>query len=631
MPANWKSRCTVLSRLGRHHFAFFRGYLDGIDLRKLSARYIETNSMLADTTDLRAANSLLAWIIEELTLIARRSGNTAGIRLIRMAPEKLATGMPLHVPDLEEFSGERDPYGMFSEHELLQLFEEEYAHLLIPGSNRRLNRNKRLRERQIAVLTCLESLVDADPRLEDRIDGWFDPAIARRLVNAGITTLNELVTTIEIYGFRWYTRVPRIGVRAAGHIRDWLLLPETAQSLGVTLSVRSVQARKRIDLSTLPVLPRRTAIVPLEQFDLPEALSGAFGTNRGKQSKLNARTDLEAIDAWLRHRQMGSNTLRAYRKEAERFLLWSVLEAGKALSSLTVSDCIAYRDFLSRLGQESDERWRERFSVPQSDWIGQRGIDRFSLRWRPFEGSLSATSQRTALIILQGMMQWFCDASYLYNNPFKTMPRLARPKSCSAAPRSLNAADWDEVEGHLASMKKDHAYFRLRFILALACTTGCSVSTLASMKRSDLYVACCDEKQEGQWELVVAGKGAIQRRINLDHAFILKMNDYFQQRGYQSFIEAPAETPLIASYPAPFVLEPKASTSAEKNAISVGESPLSPARIYKIFKSFFGEMAAATEIVSPTKAARYKAVSPHWLKPTVAPKRSQNRQIFPGE
>ena len=90
---------------------------------------------------------------------------------------------------------------------------------------------------------------------------------------------------IENYGFRWYTRVPRIGLKAAGHIRDWLLLPETAQSLDVTLSVRSVQLKNLIDLSTLPVLPRRTAVVPLERFELPETLSGASGSivenNRG--------------------------------------------------------------------------------------------------------------------------------------------------------------------------------------------------------------------------------------------------------------------------------------------------------------------------------------------------------------
>ena len=44
MPANWISRGTVLVQLGRHHFAFFRGYLDGLDLRQLSERYIETNA-----------------------------------------------------------------------------------------------------------------------------------------------------------------------------------------------------------------------------------------------------------------------------------------------------------------------------------------------------------------------------------------------------------------------------------------------------------------------------------------------------------------------------------------------------------------------------------------------------------
>lgn len=616
MPANWKSRGTVLTRIGRHHFAFFRGYLDGIDIKQLSARYIETNSMLANGADLRKAHSLLAWIKEQLTLIARRSGNAAGIRLIRMAPERLAVGAPPHVPDLEEFCDERDPYRMFSEHELLQLFEEEYGHLLTSKSDRRLNRNKRLRERQMVVLATLEALVDGDPRLEDRIDGWLDPAIAKRLIDAGITTLDELVIRIETYGFRWYTKVPRIGMKAAGYIREWLILPETAHSLGVTLSPRSVLARKHIIPATLPALPCHTGIVPLERFESPEALNGASGANRGKQSTLNARTDMEAIGAWIIHRGVGNNTSRAYRREAERFLLWSVLEAGKALSSLTVNDCVSYRDFLSRIGRESEAQWAEQFRIPQSDWIGRRGIDRFSSRWRPFEGALSGASQQTALVILAGMMQWLCNSGYLTNNPFKAMPQRARPKERGDVSRCLTSGEWSLLEDKLASKVKDHPYFRLRFILALARTTGCSMATLASMKRGDVSPSTFGEKLDAQWMMVVVERGAKVRSIALGQAILSTMDDYFQQRGYRSFLDAPAGAPLIANYSAPLAVIGRLPETSKAGAMTASELPLSPARIYKILKTFFGEVATATELIDPDMAARYRAMSPHWLKRT---------------
>ena len=47
------------------------------------------------------------------------------------------------------------------------------------------------------------------------------------------------------------------------------------------------------------------------------------------------------MQAWLRLRLAGSHTWRAYRKEAERFLLWAVMERRRALSSLDGDDCVA--------------------------------------------------------------------------------------------------------------------------------------------------------------------------------------------------------------------------------------------------------------------------------------------------
>lgn len=165
LPVNWISRGTVLIQLGRHHFAFFRGYLNGLDLRQLSERYIETDVGHCGSTNLRTAKSLIAWINEQLAVTARRTGNAAGLRVIRMPPEKLAGEGRKDVPDLDEFREEHDPHQMFSERELLELFEQEYGHPSV-GADRRSKRNKRLRDRQIAVLNRLEALVQADPRLE---------------------------------------------------------------------------------------------------------------------------------------------------------------------------------------------------------------------------------------------------------------------------------------------------------------------------------------------------------------------------------------------------------------------------------------------------------------------------------
>jgi site-specific recombinase XerD len=604
MPANWISRGTVLIQLGRHHFAFFRGYLDGLDLGQLSERYIETDIAHSGSTDLRTAKSLIAWIIEQLTVTARRTGNAAGLRIIRMPPEKLAAEKHTDVPDLDEFREARDPHQMFSERELLELFEQEYGH---PGAgaDRRFKRNKRLRDRQMAVLNRLEMLVQADPRLEDGVDGWLDPAIAKRLVAAGINTVEDLVRTIESHGFRWYAKVPRIGIKAAGYVSEWLILPETTTALGVTLSVRSVRPRKQIRPEMLPALPRRGGIAPIEQFDVPQGLSGAFGSNRGERSSLSARNDLEAINSWLTRRKPGSHTVRAYRKEAERFLLWAVLEAGKALSSLTVEDCISYRDFLWRIGREPEDQWGQRFRIPQADWMGPRGIDRFSVRWRPFEGSLSESSQKTALVILQGMMQWLCDQNYLHNNPFKALPHLASRREGMDISRALTVDEWSATKAYLVSMEKNQKYFRLRFILALAYSTGCRLAELTSLRRSDLISFVRAGEHETQWELIVVGKGDKVRRVQLNRLVVAEIEMYFQKRGHDSFTGVSPDTPLIAAVPT-------------NKGVRLPESPLSPARVYKVLKDFFAEVADATEASNPLLADKYRRVSTHWLRHTFA-------------
>lgn len=437
------------------------------------------------------------------------------------------------------------------------------------------------------------------------MDGWLDPAIAKRLVAAGIHTVEDLVETIEAHGFCWYTKMPRIGIKAAGYVSEWLMLPESATALGVTLSIRSTRPRKQIRPGMLPALPRRAGIAPIEQFDVPVALSGAFGCNRGQRSSLGARNDLEAVNTWLTWRKPGSHTLRAYRKEAERFLLWAVLEAGKALSSLNVEDCISYRDFLWRIGREPEDQWRQRFHMPQADWMRPRGVDRFSVRWRPFEGSLSESSQKTALVILQGMMQWLCDQNYLYNNPFKAPPHLASRREGMEISRALTVAEWSATKAHLASMTKDKKYFRLRFILALGYSTGCRLAELTSLKRRDLVSFVRAGEQETQWELIVVGKGDTVRRVQLNRLIVAETEMYFQKRGYGSFADALSDAPLIANVPT-------------NKGVHLPESPLSAGRVYKVLKDFFGEMARATEGQDPVLAEKYRRVSTHWLRHTFA-------------
>lgn len=606
MAAAWIERGTVLIQLGRHHFAFYRGYLDGLDIRTLSRRYLETTPDDEDSEmDLRVAKSMVKWIRDQLTVTARRTGNTSAAKLLRVAPEALRISYAPNVPSLDEFREERDPHEMFSEQDLIDLFHAEYG-ATDKRAERRTQRNDRLRRKQMEMLKRLEELTDADPHPYDGVDGWLDPVIAERLMAVGIKTLGQLVETINQHGFRWYTKVPRVGIKAAKQIVDWLMLPETVESLGERLSARGIMPRREMTAAMLTPMVLKTAIVPMENFLVPHELNGTFGENRGERPTLSARNDLEAIQTWLARRQADSHTYRSYRKEAERFLLWSILEAGKPISSLTVEDCISYRNFLWYLGRQTPEVWAQYYRIPQDRWMGNRAIERHSKHWRPFEGPLSASSQKLALTIIQGMMEWLTEQNYLHNNPFKAMPHLAKRRVEGLdVSRALTMAEWRMVKAYLGKMEQDQRYYRLRFILALAYSTGCRLSELASLKRSNMRSFTRNGEDSLQWEIEVTGKGDFVRTVQLNANVVSEIKQYLRLRGHQTLSEVPPDTPLIASLPVPG--RPGSS-----------DDPLSASRLYKVLKGFFKEVAASVLVDDLEMAQKLRSASTHWLRHTFA-------------
>ena len=128
-------------------------------------------------------------------------------------------------------------------------------------------------------------------------------------------------------------------------------------------------------------------VVPQEQLLVPAAVDGSRGAFRGPVEKctLSAHTEYDAVNAWLSVHEFQA-TQRAYRKEAERVILWAVLERWRALSSLTAEDAIAYRAFLRR-------------PAPRSRWVGP-ARPRMASDWRPFAGDLSPRSVAYALSVV---------------------------------------------------------------------------------------------------------------------------------------------------------------------------------------------------------------------------------------
>lgn len=130
-------------------------------------------------------------------------------------------------------------------------------------------------------------------------------------------------------------------------------------------------------------------------------------------------------------------TFENYRKEAERLLLWAIVQLGKPLSLLTHEDLQLFRQFLQD-------------PQPRPHWVaeGGRKFPRHDPRWRPFYGALAASSQRQAMVIINALFAWLVEAGYLAGNPLS----LSRQRTRRTKPRITRYLDrelWQEVKLHI--------------------------------------------------------------------------------------------------------------------------------------------------------------------------------------
>ena len=166
-------------------------------------------------------------------------------------------------------------------------------------------------------------------------------------------------------------------------------------------------------------MPELPSIETLPVITLPSALDGNNGANRARSGvrQTAADTDVEAIRLWLAEYAGSPHTLRSYRKEAVRLLVWATQGLGKPLSSLNREDLLAYEMFLAR---------------PSVEWIDpdlpRRGGGR-----RLFDGPLSPHSVRQAMGILSGLFGYLVAAGYLAGNPLALRRRRGESKSSRRA------------------------------------------------------------------------------------------------------------------------------------------------------------------------------------------------------
>ncbi|WP_175166287.1 phage integrase family protein [Paraburkholderia fynbosensis] len=249
----------------------------------------------------------------------------------------------------------------------------------------------------------------------------------------------------------WWTHIDGIGPASAREI-EALFSRHPALTESARRMVEHYQPNRRVDW--LPTI-------------VTHSRDGSRGKYRAPKTRclLNVATDREAIEAWLAMHE-ADTTLRAYRKEAERLLLWANLERKRALSSLNTSDALAYRAFL-------------RFPKPADRWLGPRQ-SRLSDGWKPFFCRLRPSSVAYALSVLSAMFRWLVEQQYVVANPFagvnagavrSTGPRDDGPFHALARNNGRDASDSNEKSRFLRrshpdvySASRPDRYWRISYI-----------------------------------------------------------------------------------------------------------------------------------------------------------------------
>jgi site-specific recombinase XerD len=622
-----KTGLTLPRKLHRGHFAFMRAVVQGLDTSDSWRRYLQDEG---EHRDARIVRKTIARIRDEFAAAARRHNRHGIARLVQ-----IDVASSIEVPaslSLEAFVAER---GMqdFSEAEQLEAYRAEYGIRVQPQARR-----ARLISKQLDALRWLEELVAEPPAAGDAVASWLNPDLAKRLEGAGIYTLRKLVERINGLGKNWARSIPAIGSGKAERIVEWVRAHQ--DSIGIPIGAHVLTQRSELSVEALAqIVPRATAIVPLDKLLVPAELDGSAGLYRAPRHLclLAAKNDLEAILVWLRSKrglsseqkaelkrkrgidlavpegpldwlQYLSHTQRTYLKEVERFLLWAILEHKKPLSSMTVEDCEVYRAFLSA-------------PSPVERWCGPRARERWSPLWRPFEGPLSPRAQQQTITVLKNLYGFLVDHAYVVKNPWTA---IGVPKARRGADpnRSFTHTQWQFVERRLATLPVTCAARRMRFALHLLYATGLRLSEVVSRKVGDLHFGSHsyvndigNEEVIDGWVLNVVAEGGKHRTVPVPMEVIGELSEYLVSRGLD---RDPASSKNRGAY----LLGKVTDIASRAPWASTAKAPIDPkegiaaSTLAKELKRFFVDCAAAITLDNSKDGAHFAAASTHWMRHT---------------
>ena len=354
------------------------------------------------------------------------------------------------------------------------------------------------------------------PHPDQKLSLWLRPKTVNALAEERLITIRDLMTWITVRGSGWWRALPRIGRLKAEVLVRWLQLHE--QTLG---RLHIVDLKDNAPSPALiPISPHQpSTLAPFGAFTTSVLYDGSNGNNRAMAfCFISASNDLQAIQCYLLRFADQPHTLRAYRKELERFLLWSIIIKAMPMSSLNATDCEEYKVFLGN---------------PSRAFCGKKA-PRHSKLWRPFSdnGALSPMSQRHAIIILRAAFDYLVKVRYLAGNPWAAVkdPVTIQEVDVMHIEKALPQALWGNLVTALIAAGESRSGSQHRTALATMLLMGDS-----GLRREEVARARREALRRSPfadcWELEVLGKGHKKRIVPVSARTIAALELHWQDRG----------------------------------------------------------------------------------------------------
>lgn len=607
-------RFSYSERIGLHHIALYRSWINGLDPQEMGERYI-------GETDPRIVNRVIEGLRERFVQAAKRANLHRHARLLmtKLRRDEDASPPPQTQirPSLEQFQEEYDPSECLSEAELIELYSQHYPETTDSPQSGSSRRRERWIEQQNTALFWIQELLGSAPLPNDAIQAWFEGSAIEHLQKAKIATLHDLKAYIEDKGKRWYHHVSGIGEAVAERIVNWI--DENPATLG-KLDPRARLSRLDIARSTgpspagtshvfqvlsqanpAPSTPGRmltsAAIEVLPALSSEAQLLDAVSHRRKPsqpplhESLIGANTDQEAMNAWLDAKAGGSaHTHRVYEREVLRFLYFLMCEKSIGVREALVEDVADYRNFLALIGRDG-VHWP--FKRPSGAFVAPKGTPRMDPRWKPFSGALKPESAQYALGVVKSFLDYLVQVRYLSANPMVTISVKVAAKDQRSTPKGLSVGQFKLVLDYVKNLEASHQNARLRFLTVFAYQSALRVSELATATTSMLTLVEKGSEAGHHLLLGVHGKGNKIRNVYLGDEVKEAWSEYALWRKTDPSLSASrhVDMPILASL----------------DGSTIGED-----RIFDLVKEIFaGAAALARENGLEDDARIIEVCSPH--------------------